>query len=77
MPTPNEAHEQQTTTQDSSNEFLDLSERSSQGFLREVLRYLRSERTWLLAPIILMLLLFGVFVIFGSGIAAPFIYTLF
>lgn len=63
--------------QNEVKEFQQLSKRESQGMFREMLRLLGQDRNWWLAPIIIMLLVFGVLVILSSGIAAPFIYTLF
>ncbi len=65
------------TRHDQSGEFIDSMERSSQGFLAEIFRFLKAERNWILIPIIIMLLLFGALVVLGGGAMAPFIYTLF
>jgi hypothetical protein len=46
--------------------------------LKEFLTFLRVEKKWWIAPIILALLLVGLLIIFGKGsILSPFIYTLF
>ena len=47
------------------------------GLLRELLDFLGETRKWWLAPIVICVLLLGLLVLFGSGAAAPFIYTLF
>jgi len=38
--------------------------------------YLKVRKKWWLAPLIILLLLIGVFVIFGSSSLSPFIYAL-
>jgi len=46
--------------------------------LKELWNFLRERKKMWLLPIIIMLLLFGVLIVFSSGSAiAPFIYTLF
>lgn len=48
------------------------------GLLKEFWLYLKSNKKWWLAPIIIMLLLIGALIVFSQGSAvAPFIYTLF
>ena len=56
-------------------EFIKSAEQAKQGFVREIFNFLKSN--WLLAPIVILLLLFGALLILSSGVAAPFIYTLF
>ena len=46
--------------------------------LREFLTFLKQEKKYWLAPIVLLLLLFGLLLVFAqSSAVAPFIYTLF
>jgi hypothetical protein len=46
--------------------------------LREIWAFLKQERKYWLAPIVLVLALFGLLLVFAQGSAvAPFIYTLF
>lgn len=48
------------------------------SFLRELWAFMRERKKFWLAPIILVLLLFGALLVFTEGSAvAPFIYTLF
>jgi hypothetical protein len=47
------------------------------GLLQEYWAFLREERKWWLAPILIFLLAVGAFVALGGTAAAPFIYTLF
>jgi hypothetical protein len=43
----------------------------------ELWSFLRSSRKWWLAPILIVLLAFGLLLILSTTAAAPFIYTLF
>lgn len=46
--------------------------------LRELWQFLRQERKYWLAPIVLVMVLFGLLMVFAqSSVVAPFIYTLF
>ncbi len=46
--------------------------------LRELATFLREEKKYWLAPLVIVLVLFGLLLIFAQGSAvAPFIYTLF
>jgi hypothetical protein len=48
------------------------------AFLAEFFRFLGARRKFWLAPILLMMAVFGALIVFASGSAvAPFIYTLF
>lgn len=47
------------------------------GFLSELGQFLRENKKWWLTPIVLVLLLMGILIVLGSGVAAPFIYPLF
>ena len=57
--------------------FAQQAEEAAPGILRELWGFIRYNKKWWLTPIILALLLVGVFVILSSSAAAPFIYTLF
>jgi hypothetical protein len=47
-------------------------------FLKDLWGFLRSRKKYWLLPIIIMLLIFGILIVFTAGSAiAPFIYTLF
>ncbi len=47
-------------------------------FLKDLWLFMKERKKFWLAPIIILLLLLGVLIVFGSGTAiAPFIYTLF
>lgn len=47
------------------------------GILSEYWAYLKQNRKWWLAPIVLALLIVGALILLGGTSAAPFIYTLF
>lgn len=47
-------------------------------FIKDLWLFIKERKKFLLAPIIVVLLLIGLLIVFGSGSAlAPFIYTLF
>ncbi|HWZ70539.1 MAG TPA: DUF5989 family protein [Casimicrobiaceae bacterium] len=61
-------------------EALDFARKASgaqTGFLYELWLFLRANRKWWLAPLLVILLVFGVLVMLGETSVAPFIYTLF
>ena len=62
---------------ESRSDFKREAAKGQQGFVREVVDFLSHNKKWWLAPIIVVLLLFGLLVILGGTGAAPFIYTLF
>jgi hypothetical protein len=47
------------------------------GFLRELWGFMAQNKKWWLLPILIVLLLFGLLIIFSGSGLAPFIYTLF
>lgn len=47
------------------------------GFIGELWDFVVTNRAWILAPVILVLLIAGVLIILGGTQAAPYIYTLF
>jgi len=58
-------------------EFERAAERRSPGIVKEFIGFLSYNQKWWLAPIIIVMLLLGLFVILGGTGFAPFIYTLF
>lgn len=62
---------------DDSGSFDQQSEHGQTGLIAEFLAYLRYNRKWWLAPIVIALLLLAGLVWLGGTAAAPFIYTLF
>ncbi len=54
-----------------------LAEQKKPQLLVELLGFLRHNKKWWLAPLVLMLLLLGAILVLGGTAAAPFIYTIF
>ena len=73
-----EKHEdQRSEPSGTASEFSREAESAHPGILREFWDFLRHNKKWWLAPIIVILALFGLLIIFAGTGAAPFIYTLF
>jgi hypothetical protein len=63
---------------ESQSEFEKLAdERRHPNLIAEFLGFLKHNKKWWLLPILLVLIAFGVLMIFTGTAAAPFIYTLF
>ena len=60
-----------------ADEFISQAAGKRQSLPAELLAFLRENRKWWLAPMILAVLVLGLLVMLGSTAAAPFIYTLF
>jgi hypothetical protein len=52
-------------------------EQKDRGLLAEYWYFLRHHRAWWLLPVLIMMVLFGAFLVLTQTAAAPFIYTLF
>ena len=63
--------------QDNSADFTRQAEAPRTGLVREFWDFLLHNKKWWLAPIIAILLLFGLLIVLAGTGAAPFIYTLF
>ncbi|MEM7299056.1 MAG: DUF5989 family protein [Bacteroidota bacterium] len=50
---------------------------SRKSFLAEYFEFLKANKKWWLAPIIVVIFLLGMLVVLGGTAVAPFIYTLF
>ncbi|MEX0979181.1 MAG: DUF5989 family protein [Pirellulales bacterium] len=59
-----------------SQRFADQAGRRRQSTVGELLSFLRHNKKWWLAPIVIMLLLVGVLVLLGGTVLAPLIYPL-
>ena len=59
------------------SEFENLSDSSDPGIVREFVDFLRDNKKWWLAPILIVTLLLTGLVFLAASPAAPFIYTLF
>jgi hypothetical protein len=61
----------------SNDEFAKRAETPTPGIFREFIDFSRHNKKWWLLPIVTVLLLFGILLVLGGSVAAPFIYTLF
>jgi hypothetical protein len=50
---------------------------TDKGLFAEYWYFLRRHKAWWLLPVLIMLLIFGMFLVLSQTAAAPFIYTLF
>ncbi len=62
---------------ESKSDFLKQSETRGGGLVTEFWDFLKDNKKWWLAPIIISILGLGLLVLLGGTAAAPFIYTLF
>lgn len=62
---------------ESGDEFAREASVGRTGLAAEFVDFLRENKKWWLAPIIISILLLGLLVLLGGTAAAPFIYTLF
>jgi hypothetical protein len=67
--------EEQTTNE--TNTFAQQAQDKPPGLVAEFVEFLVHNKSWWLAPIIIVLLIFAGLLFFGSTAAAPFIYTIF
>jgi hypothetical protein len=65
-----------TESRDAST-FSREAEAAQPSLLREFWDFLRHNKKWWLAPIVIILALFGLLIVLAGTGAAPFIYTLF
>lgn len=64
-------------SQHTVEEFQQKAETRQPWILSEFWRFLAHNKKWWLAPILLVLLLFGLLIMLSSSPVGPFIYTLF
>ena len=60
-----------------SDDFIEQANQSRVGLAGEFVDFLKDNKKWWLAPIIISILGLGLLVMLGGTAAAPFIYTLF
>lgn len=60
-----------------ADDFLANASGARTSLLRELLSFLRENKKWWIAPIVVSILILGLLVVLGGTAAAPFIYTLF
>ena len=58
-------------------DFSRQSENQRTGLVREFIDFLKNNKKWWLAPIVILIVLFGLLVLLSGTAAGPFIYTLF
>ncbi len=61
----------------SNNDFAAQSAQERTGLVEEFVDFLKDNKKWWLAPIIVSILGLGLLVMLGGTAAAPFVYTLF
>ena len=59
------------------DDFLTRASGKQTGLVAEFIGFLKANKKWWLAPILVAILLLGLLVVLGGTAAAPFIYTLF
>lgn len=62
---------------ETSKSFRQAADQKPASLGREVVEMLKHNKKYWMIPIVLILVLFGLLIIFGATSAAPFIYTLF
>jgi hypothetical protein len=62
---------------DPNDDFLAKASGKQAGLVSELVGFLKANKKWWLAPIVIAILLLGLLVVLGGTAAAPFIYTLF
>ncbi len=60
-----------------ADEFAREAERKTPGLARELWAWLRHNKKWWLAPLLIVLFVVGVVVVVGSTVLGPFLYPLF
>lgn len=60
-----------------TNDFASQAAKPQSGLASELFMFLRDNKKWWLAPIVISILGLGLLVLLGGTAAAPFIYTLF
>jgi hypothetical protein len=66
------------TDKDSSKpSFQEAAQGQEQGLVAEFVQFLKENKKWWLAPILIVLLMMGALILLSGTAAAPFIYTLF
>jgi hypothetical protein len=63
--------------QSEASDFQQLAEEKRVGLLVEFWQFLKENKKWWLAPIVITVLFLGMLVLLSGSAAAPFIYTLF
>jgi len=72
-----ETTENAENAENAENDFVAQSAGERVGIVAEFFEFLKDNKKWWLAPIIISILGLGLLVMLGGTAAAPFIYTLF
>ncbi|QDT93236.1 DUF5989 family protein [Gimesia algae] len=67
---------QSNASEEQSSDFLSQSESAAPGILAEFWDFLKHNKKWWLAPIIIALLLIGLLILVSGSAIAPFIYPI-
>jgi hypothetical protein len=62
---------------DGGRQFASGAGEARPGLVREFVDFLKNNKKWWLAPIVILIVLFGLLVLLSGTAAGPFIYTLF
>lgn len=73
----NQRPSKETESRAESSDFARDAQQESGGLLRDLWDFVRNNKKWWLTPIIIVLILVGLFVALSSSALAPFIYPLF
>jgi hypothetical protein len=63
--------------EDAARRFAEAASRARRGLLADAAAFLRENRKWWLAPILVVLALLGLLVLLAGSGAGPFVYPLF
>ena len=63
--------------EDPKDDFIAEAAGKQAGLVSELIGFLKANKKWWLAPIVISILLLGLLVVLGGTAAAPIIYTLF
>lgn len=74
---PQDDFDSPTGTRETPQDFHSLAENEDPGIVREFLEFLRDNKKWWLAPILVTILLLIGLAFLTASPAAPFIYSLF
>jgi hypothetical protein len=77
MSDANSANSQRDARPSGSDDFAAQAAEGRTGLVSEFSDFLRENKKWWLAPIVIAILGLGLLVVLGGTAAAPFIYTLF
>ena len=77
MADPDSPEKESLSSESARDDFASQASRERTGLAGEFTEFLRENKKWWLAPILIAILGLGLLVLLGGTAAAPFIYTLF